>query len=87
MPLAVQVGDPLAGQLVPQESLQAVQGDRLQALTPGERAERGLGVAGRVRVLGPQLVQRLGHKVVSLAHPAQCQPKPGEGPVMRSCRV
>jgi hypothetical protein len=79
-PLAVQVGDPLAWQLVPKEPLQAMQGDRLQALTPGERAERGLGVARRVRVLGPQPVQRHGNRIVLSAHVAQCQPKPGEGP-------
>jgi hypothetical protein len=49
---ALEVGHPFARQLIPQERLQAVPGDRLEALVPGEGVQRRFGVTAEALVLG-----------------------------------
>ena len=70
MQLAFQVGQPLARQLIPQERLQPVLGDRLEPLVPGQRTQRRLSVAGHTLVLGAQPPKRRRHRGLgSLVHP------------------
>ena len=68
--LAIQVGQPLARQLIPQERLQPVLGDRLEPLVLGQRTQRRLGIASHALVLGAQPAKRRRHRGPrSLVHP------------------